>query len=192
MNAFYSQNARSYICGEPKPVWLVFFPCHSCVKHSEETQTLTPALRVGRWRKCICIAPYREQSALIRRALFACAAASVRSVGLVALDDQCAVAGICIRIHAPLPLTCDISARAHILILFARGVNAVVVACRALREIRRFLPVSNTTEQFKGINASSSLLQNHGLRLWEGTTARNPGVAQGFLRWHPHLRIELQ
>jgi hypothetical protein len=112
----------------------------------------------------MCIAPNREQSTLIRRALLAGVAASVRCVDLMALHHQCAVAGIRICIHAPLPLACQVSARAHILILFARRVNAVVVACGAMREVRCLLPVSNTTEQFKGINASSSLLQHYRLR----------------------------
>jgi hypothetical protein len=93
----------------------------------------------------MCIAPNRVQSALIRRALFAGVAASVRGVDLIALHHQCAVAGIRICIHAPLPLTCHVSARAHILILFARRINAVVVACWAMREVRRLLSVSNTT-----------------------------------------------
>lgn len=124
----------------------VFFPCHCSVKHSEETQTMTPALRVGRRRISICTTPYREQSALIRRALFAGVAATTRSVGLMALYHQCAVACIRICIHALLSLTCHVSARAHILILFARRVNAVVTARRALREVGRFLPVSNTTQ----------------------------------------------
>lgn len=163
-----------------------FFPYHCCVKYGEETQTLALALIYSRWRKCI--APNREESTLIRRVLFAVVTASV-CAGFVALNDQCAVACIRIRIHAPLPLTSDIGAGTNILILFARRISEVVMALWALREVWRFLALSDTTEQLQWIDATRSRLRYAWLRLCEGASSCDPRVAQGFLWWHSNFGI---